>query len=178
MQDSAFHPQRVAVGSTNPAKTEAVRQAFEALDDIGGFTLVAVACDTDTAQPWGESATRSGALARAEAARADEEADWGIGLEGGLVNDDKGVLVTSWIAACQADAAPALVRSAGFYLPRPVAERVRTGVTLEEAWQRLDGRQAIGRDSGTVGALSGERFDRTRLYREAVILAVALLLGH
>lgn len=165
--------QRVAVGSTNPAKIEAVRRAFGELHH-GDFELHPVATDGGDMQPWGEDATRHGAIKRARHALAAGDADWGIGLEGGMVRDDGGILVTSWIAACHTDGGLGLARTAGFYLPGEVTELVLAGHELADAWQRARGIEQIGRNGGTVGLLTHGHIDRTRLYSEAVVLAVAL----
>lgn len=165
--------QRVAVGSTNPAKIEAVHRAFDELYP-GDFALEPVACDGGNAQPWGEDDTRRGALERARAARAGTGADWGIGLEGGLVSDAGGILVTSWIAACEAGGEPGLARTAGFYLPPAIADRVLAGHDLAEAWRQARGLERVGRGGGTVGLLTAGWIDRARLYGEAVMLAVTI----
>lgn len=167
---------RVAVGSTNPAKTEAVRRAFDELAP-GALVLVPVAADGGSDQPWGEATTRDGAVARARRALERASADWAIGLEGGLVADDADLLVTSWIAAVRADGALGLARTAGFHLPAAIAERVRAGEALAAAWRTVHGIEHIGRGGGTVGRLTRGRVDRARLYAEAVVLAVSLADG-
>ncbi len=165
---------QVAVGSTNPTKGEAVRRAFAELDGAEP-SLRAVSTPETAAQPWGEEQTREGALVRARAALSTvADADWGIGLEGGLVRDETAILVTSWIAACRHDGTTATARTAGFYLPPSVAAAVLDGVELTAAWHRIAGHEAIGRKGGTVGLLTGGVLPRSRLYADAVLLAVAL----
>lgn len=164
---------QIAVGSTNPAKIEAVSRAFDELN-FGDFDVEAVAFDGADAQPWGERSTRQGAVDRARAARTAIDADWGIGLEGGMIRDDRGILVTSWIAACRTGSDPGLARTAGFYLPPGITDLVLAGHELADAWQQACGLQGIGRSGGTVGLLTGGRIDRTRLYSESVILAVTM----
>lgn len=162
----------VAVGSGNPAKVEAVRTAFNELG-FGAFEVRPVPVPGGEAQPWGETATREGALRRARAALDGAGADWGIGLEAGLVQDEHGVLVTSWVTACRGGDDPGLIRTAGFYLPAAIAAHVLAGVELAAAWRQEAGLADVGRGGGTVSLLTGGRFDRTRLYRDAVVLAVA-----
>lgn len=166
--------QRVAVGSTNPAKIKAVRRAFDELHRAD-FELCPVETGGDDVQPWGEDATRHGAIQRARQALADEDADWGVGLEGGMVRDVGGILVTSWIAACHTDGGLGLARTASFYLPGEITELVLAGHELADAWQQARGIEQIGRNGGTVGLLTGGCIDRTRLYGEAVVLAVTLV---
>ena len=165
--------QHVTVCARNPAKSEAVRRAFEELHP-GAFTLHTHETDGGTDQPWGERATRAGAAARARSAREAEDAHWGIGLEGGLVEDETGILVTSWIAACRADGRLGLARTPGFYLPEEIAALVRAGHELAVAWREARGIERIGSGGGTVGQLTGGHLDRARLYADAVVLAVTL----
>lgn len=162
----------VAVGSTNPVKLDAVRAAFTELA-IGAFDIHPVAVADGEEQPWGEAATRDGALRRARAALAEPGSDWGIGLEAGLIRDDLGVLLTSWIAVCRPGNEPTLVRTAGFYLPAAIAEHVLAGAELNDAWRQAAGMEGVGRGAGTVGTLTDGCLDRVRLYRDAVLLAVA-----
>lgn len=169
--------QRIAVGSSNPAKIEAVRRAFGELYP-DAFELQSVETDGGLSQPWDEESTRAGALHRARAALAGvTDAGWGIGLEGGMVRDDSGILVTSWIAACRSDGSTGLARTAGFYLPPEIADAVREGGELAKAWARIRGIEHVGRKDGTVGLLTHGRFPRARLYAEGVVLAVALANG-
>ncbi len=163
--------QRVGVGSSNPAKVAAVRRAF---DELAPHDHEIVPAETDGGrdQPWSEAATRDGAIARARAAIEPAGRDWGIGLEGGLAEDDAGLLVTSWIAALRAHGGIGLARTAAFYLPEGIAADVRAGHELAEAWRRAQGIEGIGRGGGTVGRLTRGRVDRARLYSDAVVLAV------
>lgn len=90
---------RVAVGSTNPCKIEAVRKAFcqifssdEIKIEISSHSVPSGVAD----QPFGDEETREGAMNRAlaayNAACSEAGCDFGVGLEGGLektVNVDK-----------------------------------------------------------------------------------------
>lgn len=80
---------RIAVGTTNPCKVEAVKIAFESVFDVP------IAIDTYSVesgvsdQPFGDEETRIGAYNRARSAligsiSADKKADFGVGLEGGV----------------------------------------------------------------------------------------------
>ncbi len=79
---------RVAVGSTNPCKIEAVRKAFcqifssdEISIEISSHSVPSGVAD----QPFGDEETRDGAMNRALAAyNAEARCDFGVGLEGGL----------------------------------------------------------------------------------------------
>jgi inosine/xanthosine triphosphatase len=167
---------RITVGSRNAAKVEAVRRACRTLDWTD-HAIEGVPIEVAPTQPWGEAATRAGAVARARGARDAGPADWGIGLEGGLVDDAEGVLVSSWIAAAHHDGRLGLARTASFYLPESVAAWVRAGYALGLAWRHAAGVADIGESEGTVGRVSGGRIVRAELYAEAVVLALQTAQG-
>lgn len=76
------------MGSKNPVKVEAVCQAFGRIfpEYARAVEIVGVAAESGvSAQPRGERETRRGARNRAEdAARRRPEADYWVGLEGGV----------------------------------------------------------------------------------------------
>src|SRR5438132_5206979 len=89
---------RAAVGSTNPAKLEAVHRALARL--APGCAVLGVAVRSGVgAQPFGDDETRRGALQRARAARLHVDADLGLGLEGGVVFEGDAPWLVSWVAA-------------------------------------------------------------------------------
>ena len=85
-------PMRVAIGSTNPVKCNAVRAVLSPLFPGASFVTVDVPSGV-AAQPWGDVETRTGAHNRARAARAAARAaGHGCALMEGRVHDD-GVIV-------------------------------------------------------------------------------------
>jgi len=93
---------RAAVGSTNPAKIEAVRLVLARL--APGCALEAVDVPSGVAaQPIGDQATREGARNRARAALAATGAGVAFGLEGGVLPEPPLVWLLSWVAAVAND---------------------------------------------------------------------------
>ena len=78
----------VAVGSCNPVKVEAVRRAFAAAFPDSEVTVSKHDVPSGVSdQPRGEEETRLGAQQRARGAlAAAAAADYGVGLEGGVVD--------------------------------------------------------------------------------------------
>ncbi len=88
---------KVAVGSTNPTKVEAVRRIFSQAypgSEVMGLSVPSGVPD----QPIGDEATRQGALNRAHAALEAARADLGLGLEGGVVFTPQGAFTMGWVA--------------------------------------------------------------------------------
>jgi non-canonical (house-cleaning) NTP pyrophosphatase len=85
----------VAVGSTNPVKIPAVRAVISRVAPgakVEGRPVASTVWD----QPWGDEETARGARARAIAAHQAFGADLGIGMEGGLVEDERGLRTCAW----------------------------------------------------------------------------------
>ncbi|KAH8044520.1 hypothetical protein JL722_14640 [Aureococcus anophagefferens] len=129
---------RVAVGSANPVKVASVKAAF-----AKSFGAAVVTSSHDVAsgvsdQPYGDLETRTGALERAAAAlRADADADYAVGLEGGVVDAAQGGLESvAWMAVTLA--------------PRPAATS-RDGVVPAAALTRLLRGEEPGYDKMELG---------------------------
>src|SRR5581483_11827925 len=88
---------RAAVGSTNPAKLEAVHRALARL--APGCAVAGVAVPSGVgARPMGDAQTRAGAFARGRAAFTRTDGDIGIGLEGGVIFEGDLPWLVSWVA--------------------------------------------------------------------------------
>eukprot|EP00978_Attheya_sp_CCMP212_P000206 scaffold367_cov46-Attheya_sp.AAC.5 len=89
IHDGAVVNVRVAVGSGNPCKIEAVRSAFEHAFGSGVNIVISShnVPSNVSDQPMGTEETKRGAMNRARAAfaMAKEKPDFAVGLEGGLV---------------------------------------------------------------------------------------------
>jgi inosine/xanthosine triphosphatase len=170
-------PPRVAVGSTNPVKIAAVRTVFAHF--APGAAVEAVAAASGVAdQPFGDEDTKRGAWNRATAAREKLAADYGVGLEGGVVEEPDGSLRTcAW--ACVVDAAGRRAFGGSLVMPLPpeVARLVRSGVELGPAMDALTGRVGVKHAEGAVGILTRGFVDRRRAYEPLVAYACAGIFG-
>ena len=96
----------VAVGSTNPVKIGAVRAVLTRIAPHVSVEGVAVESGVSD-QPWGDEETIKGAVARARAARLALDADWGVGIEGGVIDEDGTIVRTcAWAAIVGRDGRP------------------------------------------------------------------------
>src|SRR5205807_10159664 len=82
-----------AIGSTNPAKVEAVRRCLGQLAPACAVEPIDVSSGVG-ALPLGEEAVRAGAKTRALAALERSSADVAFGIEGGVVLGGDYVLLT------------------------------------------------------------------------------------
>lgn len=163
---------RVAVGSANPVKVEAVRAVMRRIVPDAEIISAAVASGVPD-QPWGDAETILGARARAVAACAARSADLGIGIEGGVVANADGTLRTcAWAVVVDATGREGLGGSLAMPLPESAAALVRAGMELGVAMDAVSGRVDVKRTMGAVGILTAGLVDRQNAYE--VILAYAL----
>jgi inosine/xanthosine triphosphatase len=167
---------RVAVGSTNPVKLGAVRAVLAPLAPSAEIAAIAVSSGVPD-QPRGDEETMRGARARARAARDALDADLGVGIEGGIVEDAGGMRTCGWAAVVGRDGRVAVGGSLAMPLPPAVAQSVREGAELGEAMDRASGGQDTKRGAGAVGILTAGLVDRQRAYEILLTYALAPLLS-
>lgn len=167
-----LRPVRVAVGSENPVKVEAVRHALGALYgevDVRGFATASGVPE----QPF-EAATWEGARTRARLALAAwPEADFGVGIEAGLFDVAAAGGLFDVQACVALDRAGRFTygQGPGFAYPGDVQEQVRHGATVGDVLSRLAEVPDIGRKMGAVGWLSRGHLTRAGLTEPAVLMA-------
>lgn len=166
----------LAAGTTNPAKLAAIERV--AHDIFGSAQVVPVALDLATpAQPWGDTETAHGALARAEAALAQTDAVYGIGIESGLADGpDERIYVISWAAVVDRTGKRGLGSSERFALPTELNAALRAGAELGPLLDAHFGLVNLSQHQGAVGLFSAGRRTRTDLLELAVSHAFLALL--
>jgi inosine/xanthosine triphosphatase len=166
---------RVLVGSVNPVKIAAVRDAFESY--FPGAEVEGIEAPSGVpAQPVGEE-TFTGAENRARALlAADAErspgAEFCVGLEGGIAQYHG-----RWFAfgvICIADAAGRLGFGVSplFELPPGVVDDLLGGSELGHVMDRLAGEHNTKQRGGAVGILTRGRITRCELYAQGVAMAL------
>ena len=175
-------PLRVAVGSKNPVKLAAVRQAFfRAFPDR---PLVCVGHDVPSGvsdQPWGHAETEMGARQRAlRAFLAETRADYAVGIEGGVVKGNYGLRSVAYVAIRRSrDSWESVEHTASFKLPprverllrghEPGHGRLELGAACDLVFNETNSKQ----QGGTVGAVTRGLLDRTAYYEHAIVCALA-----
>ncbi len=166
---------RIVVASTNPVKVAATRRGFQRMfpDDAPTMTIESVSVPSGVReQPVSNAETLRGAMQRTQAASERiPEADYWVGLEGGIEADDHGVCSFSWIVI----RSPQLIGKSStgvYYLPPQIADLLRQGKTLGEANDLMFDTSNSKQHGGAIGLLSDNAVDRTQLYEHAVILAL------
>lgn len=123
-------------------------------------------------QPTSSEEALLGARNRSRQARDQmPDADYWIGIEGGIEELDGEMAAFAWIVIHSASRCGE-ARTGTFFLPERVANLVRQGMELGEADDVVFNRSNSKQENGAIGILTGDILDRTQLYEHAVILAL------
>ncbi len=119
---------KVVVASHNPVKINSVQSAFETClkqgIDIVGVTVDSYVSD----QPKSDKETLQGAMNRAKnAAKLDSDANYFIGIEGGIQTNGNQLLAFAWIVITDGERF-SKARTGSFCLPPKVAQLIAEGV--------------------------------------------------
>lgn len=166
----------VIVGSENPSKLKAVQLGFQAVFPEHEFVFLTAEVSSNVSrQPMDDQETLTGARNRAHNARqACTQADYWVGLEGGLSALDGGeesLAAYSWIYIF-GKSQTGFARSASYLLPNKIADLIRQGMEQGEADDLVFGQANSKQASGGVGLLTNDLITRAELYAMAVKLAL------
>jgi inosine/xanthosine triphosphatase len=163
---------RIAVGSTSDSKLRTARAVFARIDPA--FEIAAVPVESVVpAQPIGDAETIRGALHRAAESRARTDADYGVGIEGGVHQDEWGVWMVAWVAVVNRQGREGLGCGLRLRLPRWMAERALAGEEIGDIVDSLLGHVEAHEVLGAVGLLTRGLVDRQAALEQALIAALA-----
>ena len=163
----------VAVGSLNPAKIEAARLAFEALwpgsvEGVRGFDVSSGVA----AQPMTDAETICGARNRATRAISLGQADYGVGIEGGLEQTEGSWFNSGWAVVVDRAGREGAGSTLRMLVPLTLMNLVLAGQELGEACDVVFGRTSASRSEGFVGLMTGNAIHRAGALCDAVIAAL------
>ena len=165
---------QITVASLNPVKLQAAQAAFQQIFPRQRFDVAGVAVPSGVPdQPMSLAETMRGARNRADKARAAQpDADYWVGIEGGIEDTPLGMSCFARVHIISSDGREGLGQTAVFYLPREVAELVRAGLELGQADDQVFGRDNSKQANGAIGILTDDAVDREAYYIHAVIMAL------
>ena len=160
----------VVSATTNPAKIQAILQAFNEIFGEGSCHIESVDVDSGVPeQPFGSDETRAGARNRVtNARRAQPNADFWVAIEAGI---DEGSTF-SWVVIDDGNLRGE-ARSATLPLPQVILEKVRAGEALGPVMSQYTGIDEIGRKEGAIGVFTAGKLTRSSVYHQAVVLALS-----
>lgn len=173
-----LRPVRVAVGSTNRVKVDAVRNVFAQVFGLVEVEGVDVAHGTDR-QPVDDRIVE-GALNRARGALEAGDFDFGVGIEAGIVEDSimRRHVDVQYCAIMDSSGQVTMGHGPGFEYPPLVTRAALGGRPVGETMASVTGVEDIGRTTGSIGYLSDGLIDRTSLSEIAVLMAMIPRIRH
>ncbi|EEA96164.1 inosine/xanthosine triphosphatase [Pseudovibrio sp. JE062] len=165
---------KVVVASQNPVKVNATLEAFRAQFPADEIDLVSASVPSGVGdQPMNDEETRQGAVQRAEnALEAEADADFGVGLEGGICELHGIAYTFAWMVVISREGQVSASRSMLLPLPDKVMQLVRSGVELGHAIDEIFGTENIKHKGGAFGLLTRDRMTRQSVYVDTLFCAL------
>lgn len=168
-------PLRVAVGTANRLKRDAVDEAFRRMFPALKVTVRAFDVETGVPEQPTQAEAAQGALQRAEGAlEAWKTAEYGVGVEAGIVRDAflKERLDVQYCAVADRRGTVTTGHGGGFVYPPDVLKEVLAGKTVSDVLGPRAGDKRIGSTTGAIGWLTRGAVDRKELTMHGVLMAL------
>jgi inosine/xanthosine triphosphatase len=159
---------KIAVGTTNPAKLEAVKKVFDVNTEIISGKVPSGVSE----QPFSDEETIRGAINRAKAAQIEFSSDIAIGLEGGVTETPFGLMLCNWGALVSENekVTPMIAGGARILLPEYISARLRNGEELGPVMDDFCNKNDIRSHEGAVGIFTNGRVKRDAMFKHVVEL--------
>jgi inosine/xanthosine triphosphatase len=166
----------IVVGSTNPTKIKPVEDVFSyhfKKVKVVGVPIKSVVNE----QPLHDREMYEGALHRAKIAlKKVENAEYGVGIEGGVHEYSYGWFERSLIVIVNKKGEIGVGSSGGLVLPKKVINAIKKGKNLEQAVDELFGTKKIGEGIGMFGIFTKGYVTRAAGVSHGVAFALARFL--
>ncbi|NLY80860.1 MAG: DUF84 family protein [Lysinibacillus sp.] len=162
---------KVAIGTLNRAKTNAVRNVINTYFDEVEFLEVDVPSNVSE-QPFSDEETRQGAINRAVNTLQLTGADLNFGLEGGVRELDGIMYCCNWGAVALKNGQVISVAGAQFMLPDEIAKEMKAGKELGPLMDEYTKEKDIRHHKGAVGVFTANLVDRVEMFEHIVKLLV------
>lgn len=165
---------KVIVASKNPVKVNACRTAFE--KQFPGVDLDIVSVEAESGvddQPFSDEDTHHGAINRAHnAGETSPEADYWVGLEGGVDTFNGQLMAFAWMAVLGRDGRTGTARTVTLPLPPAVKKLVEDGLELGDANDIVFSTTNSKHEGGAFGLLTDGMYTREGVYTETLVIAL------
>ena len=165
---------KIVVASHNPVKVAATREAFATVMPGTELQMIPVNVASGiSAQPTSDEETRRGARNRAlNAQTACPDANFWVGLEGGIDTYENQLMAFAWMAIRGRDGRVSDARSATLPLPPAVKALIDGGMELGDANDRVFATVNSKQGGGAYGLLTDGLYTRESIYSQTLILAL------
>ncbi|KAJ3231748.1 hypothetical protein HDU78_007504 [Chytriomyces hyalinus] len=165
----------VVVGTTNPAKLSAVTIAVKNLFPESAHDLIVRGVGVKSGvsdQPMSDEETILGATNRAKRALdSDPEADFGIGVEGGLHKIGDKYFDGGWVVVVDRNGTVGTGCSARYELSAKIMEKILLGSELAPVIDEISGETDVRSKAGAMGILTNGLLNRDVCYVHGIYFA-------
>lgn len=161
-----------AIGSKNPQKITAAKNAIKEYFNASDADFAAIGADSGVNSQPINSETEQGAINRAKAALGKANADFGIGIEGGLVELHKKDYCTACCAVISKSGEMHLAYAPLFEIPQKMLAKVKQRIELGGIMDERTGRKNTKQNEGALGIFSKGKITRGKAFEIAVMLAI------
>ncbi len=165
----------IAVGSQNPVKVESVRLGFSKVWPQVSWEAVGYKTTSRVSdQPMSVTESITGARNRAKSALNDNpEAEYGVGLEGGLEQINNDWFDCGWIVIIDRQGREGIASTGRIHTPESMMKLIHEGKELGDVIDIVFHRQNAKQAEGQFGLMTNGAVTRTTGYTEAVCLALS-----
>lgn len=164
---------KIVVGSLNPVKVNAVRNAISPLFEDCIIECQGMHAPSGVAdQPMTAAETREGAINRVAFCRQHCEADFYVAMEGGVDLFEYGASTFAYVVIAD-NHKQSVGRSANLPLPQNIYQALLDGEELGDVMDRVFNMKNIKQKGGAIGLLTNGHATRESTYTQALILAMA-----
>jgi len=165
---------KVAVGSQNPVKINAVTHAFKLVWPEKKLEVVGIKVSSGVSnQPMSDKESIKGATSRAKRSLKEAKADFGVGLEGGLQNIGKSWFDCGWCVVIDKKGNIGIGSSARMQTPEKIMSLIRKGKELGEANDILFKTKNSKQAEGHFGLMTKGIVTRTDAYKDSIVFALS-----
>ena len=165
---------KVAVGTTNPAKINAVKAAFDKIWPDETWDVVGVGVTSGVSdQPLSARESIKGATTRAKKVLEHEKADYGVGLEGGVHKIESHWFDCGWMVVIDKEGTTGIGTSIWMETPPKMMKMVHEGMELGHIDDKLFGTKNSKQGTGHFGLITNDALTRSDMYRDGVISALS-----
>jgi len=161
---------KVAVGSTNPVKIQAVTEAFQEM--LNGGDVIGIQVKSDVSdQPFNEEVLE-GAVNRAEKALKLTGAEFGVGIEGGVIQLGEKWYNLGFVTIIDKKGRRGTGTSGWFECPPKILDQLKRGRELGDVMDELTGMKNTKMQNGAIGIFTKGKVPRKDLYKHGIFMAL------
>lgn len=180
MQNSQKNPKphmKVAVGSLNPTKVNAVKEAFQRIYPTTNWIVEGVNVPSSVKdQPMSDKESIRGATNRAKRAMKKLDADYGVGIEGGMQKIGKEWFTSGWAVVVDKEGTIGTGSSIKMSVPPKLLDLILHGMELGHANDIVFKQNNSKHSNGHFGLMTNDAITRTSAYQNAVFCALGRFL--